>query len=154
SLGITNLISTSGGENANDYQYQLGTSMPVTPTLNGQVTITTGENGPLVASLIVQSSAPGCNVFSREVRIVAGQDYVQLNNYMDKTQVAAGNYESVNFAFPFNIPGGNMLLDLPLAAMRPGIDQLPGSCFNWLTIGRWADITNSSYGVTWVTLDA
>ncbi len=154
SVTASNLVNTSNGENLNDYQYQLGTSMPTTPSLNGQVTITTGETGPLVSSLTVQSSAPGCNTLSRQVEIVAGEDYVQLNNFVDKTQVASGYYESVNFAFPFNIPGGNMLLDLPLAAMRPGIDQLAGSCLNWLTIGRWADITNSNYGVTWVTLDA
>ncbi len=38
--------------------------------------------------------------------------------------------------------------------MRPEIDQLPGSCKNWLTVGRWVDISNSQYGITWVTRDA
>jgi alpha-mannosidase len=149
-----NLADTSDGETVNDYRYQLGTSMPTTPMRNGSITITAGETGPLVASLVVQSSAPGCNSLRREVRLVAGQDYVQLNNLLDKTRVASGYFESVNFAFPFNIPGGSMLLDLPLGAMRPEFDQMLDACKNWLTIGRWADITNADCGLTWVTLDA
>ena len=38
--------------------------------------------------------------------------------------------------------------------MRPEIDQLPGSCKNWLTVGRWVDIANRQFGITWVTRDA
>ena len=38
--------------------------------------------------------------------------------------------------------------------MRPELDQLPGSCKQWLTVGRWADVSNRDYGVTWATLDA
>ena len=47
-----------------------------------------------------------------------------------------------------------MLLDLPLAVLRPETDQIPGSCKNWLTVGRWADIANDRFGVTWITRDA
>ena len=45
-------------------------------------------------------------------------------------------------------------MDIPLAEMRPEIDQLPGSCKNWLPVGRWIDVANAVQGVTWVTLDA
>jgi alpha-mannosidase len=38
--------------------------------------------------------------------------------------------------------------------MQPEIDQLPGSCKNWLPVGRWIDVSNESFGVTWATLDA
>jgi alpha-mannosidase len=38
--------------------------------------------------------------------------------------------------------------------MRPETDQLPGSCKNWLPVGRWIDVSNDDYGVTWATLDA
>src|ERR1022692_4443452 len=47
-----------------------------------------------------------------------------------------------------------MRMDIPLAEMRPEIDQLPGSCKNWLPVGRWIDVANEGQGVTWVTLDA
>lgn len=45
-------------------------------------------------------------------------------------------------------------MDIPLATMRPEIDQLPGSCKNWLPVGRWIDVSSSEHGVTWATLDA
>jgi alpha-mannosidase len=31
---------------------------------------------------------------------------------------------------------------------------MPSACKNWYTIGRWADVSNPDYGLTWVTLDA
>jgi alpha-mannosidase len=38
--------------------------------------------------------------------------------------------------------------------VRPELDQLPGACKNYLTAGRWVDVSNDRYGVTWATLDA
>src|SRR5205823_10252196 len=62
--------------------------------------------------------------------------------------------ESAQFAFPFAIQGGQIRVDAPLAVMRPEADQLPGSCKNWLPVGRWVDVSNANHGVTWATLDA
>jgi len=45
-------------------------------------------------------------------------------------------------------------MDIALGNMQPEIDQLPGSCKNWLPVGRWIDVSNQEYGVTWATLDA
>ena len=79
---------------------------------------------------------------------------------MDKKRLEAASYyaqngkESVNFAFPFSVPGGTIRLDLPLGVIRPETDQIPSACKNWLTVGRWADVANAEFGVTWVTLDA
>jgi hypothetical protein len=47
-----------------------------------------------------------------------------------------------------------MKLDLPLGQMIPEQDQMPSACKNWFTAGRWADVSNSTEGITWVTLDA
>ena len=55
---------------------------------------------------------------------------------------------------PFAIENGQVHVDVPLAVMRPEIDQLPGSCKNWLPVGRWIDVANAEYGVTCATLDA
>jgi len=96
----------------------------------------------------------------RELRVVAGLDYVECINTVDKERLHAKSYlakegkESVNFAFPFAVPDGDMLLDIPLGVMRPEADQMPSACKNWLTVGRWADVSNRRRGVTWVTLDA
>jgi alpha-mannosidase len=52
------------------------------------------------------------------------------------------------------VKDGKMRMDIPLAEMRPEVDQLPGSCKNWLPVGRWIDVANAEHGVTWISLDA
>jgi hypothetical protein len=154
-----NLADAASSHTLNDYLYLIGDN-PADVQRNGPVKISVREKGPLVASLLVESDAPGCHKLSREVRVVAGLDYVELINTVDKKRLEAKSYhakdgkESLNFAFPFNVPDGEMLLDLPFGAIRPELDQMPSACKNWLTIGRWADVSNRDFGVTWVTLDA
>ena len=154
-----NFADTSGGESLNDYLYLPGDKLADLQR-NGPVRISVGERGPLVASLIVESDAPGCKILRREIRLVAGMDYAELINTVDKARLVAKSYhdktgkESVNFAFAFNVPDGDLVLDLPLGAMRPDDDQMPSACKNWFTVGRWADVSNRDRGITWVTLDA
>jgi alpha-mannosidase len=74
---------------------------------------------------------------------------LQARSYYDKS-----GKESLNFAFPFNIPDGEISVDIPFAVMRPEADQIPSACKNWITVGRWVDVANSKNGVTCVTLDA
>ena len=154
-----NLVDTASGHAVNDYLYLVGDDLAALQR-NGPVKISVRDHGPLVASLGVEADAPGCHQLVREVRLVAGADHVQLLNTVDKRRLAAPNYysnegkESVNFAFPFQVPGGELRLDVPLGVIRPEHDQLPSACKNWLSVGRWADVANRDYGVTWVTLDA
>jgi hypothetical protein len=163
--GSPNLVDTSGSEAINDYLFLPGDNLADLQR-NGPVNLRIKENGPLVASLVVESEAPGCRQLIREVRLTAGADYVELIDTVDKLRAAIppnppdhrfaqkGGKESVNFAFPFNIPHGRILIEPSLSAMRPEIGQLAGSCKNWFTVSRWVDIANDDYGVTWVTMDA
>lgn len=189
-----NLIDTTSGEAANEYLFVEGKAFADVWKIqseaealhsqnlslygsdvgsiqkSGPVRITIEEDGPLVASLRIESSAPGCNNLVRRVRLTAGADWIELSNIVDKKRAplnphpgrndearAWANYggkESLQFAFPFAVPGGKMHMDTPLAEMQPEIDQLPGSCKNWLPVSRWINIANEQHGVTWVTLDA
>ena len=132
--------------------------------------MTVEEVGPLIAGLRIESTAPGCNSLVRIVKLTAGADWVELTNVLDKeraplnphsgTDGPGGEFaqhqgkESVQFAFPFAIPDGKIRIDVPLAIMQPEVDQLPGSCKNWLPVGRWIDVASTQEGVTWVSLDA
>ncbi|MBM3892542.1 MAG: hypothetical protein FJ388_25780, partial [Verrucomicrobia bacterium] len=154
-----NLADTASGHALNDYLYLIGDDLAALQR-NGPVKITVRERGPLVTSLLVESDAPGCHKLLREIRLVAGADYVELLDTVDKKRLEAASYtakdgkESINIAFPFNVPGGDVRLDVPLGVIRPEADQMPSACKNWLTAGRWADVANKDFGVTWVTLDA
>jgi hypothetical protein len=154
-----NLVDTADGQALNEYLYFVGDDATAAKR-NGAVRIRVRESGPLVASLLVQSDAPGCSALSREIRLVAGQDFVEIINMLDKQRIVVADYrskdgkESLNFGFPFAVPGGQVRLEVPFGVIRPDADQIPSACKNWFTVGRWADVANGSYGVTWVTLDA
>jgi alpha-mannosidase len=96
--------------------------------------------------------APGCNKLVRRVRIYSGSDRIDLINEVDKNPELTP--ESVYFAFPFNVPGGQTRINVPLAVTRPEKDQLPGANRNYYCVQRWVDVSNADYGVTWVTRDA
>jgi hypothetical protein len=164
-----NLIDATHGEAANQFLFLEGSDVAKVQT-SGPVTITAEEPGPLVAVLRIEGAAPGCKSLTRRMRLMAGADWIELSNVVDKNRAAidphpedtkfAGGFaqhegkESMQFAFPFAIPDGKMHIDIPLAEMRPEQDQLPGACKNWLPVGRWVDVANSDHGVTWATLDA
>jgi len=135
----------------NSYLYLPGANVKGAQT-NGAAKITVKENGPLVASLLVESDAPGCNKLLREVRLVDGLDRVEIINTVDKKAVRAK--EGVHFGFAFNVPDGVTRLNIPWAVIEPEKDQLAGACKNWFSVERWADVSNARYGVTWATVDA
>ncbi|MBI5851804.1 MAG: hypothetical protein HZB39_12385 [Planctomycetes bacterium] len=154
-----NLIDTASGHALGEYLYLVGDDLAQLQS-NDIVLLSIDDGGPLVATLRVESQAPGCHSLVREIRLAAGQRHLELSNTVDKQRLVARSYtrrsgkEAIHFAFPFAVPGGRMLLDLPIGAVRPESDLIPGSCRNWLTAGRFADVANAEFGVTWVTLDA
>lgn len=160
-----NFADAWGGEGLNEYLFLPGDQLSQIQR-NGPVTLRVGESGPLVSSLVVESDAPGCRRLVREIRLVAGFGHVELINLVDKERAATstkpndwqfaqkGGKESVNFAFPFQVPGGVLRLELPMGVIRPDQDQMPSACKNWFTLGRWADVSNERQGIEWVSLDA
>lgn len=145
------LCDTKSGVGLNRYYYVLQDRVKEAQQA-GSAKITVKESGPLVSSLLVESSAPGCFQWSREIRVIDGLDRVDIINVIDKKEVR--EKEGVHLGFAFNVPDGVMRIDIPWAVFRPELDQLPGSCKQWLTAGRWVDVSNRQYGVTWATADA
>lgn len=157
--GIAGNFAPPEGDALNEYLYLPGDDLAGLARA-GRAAIRIGEPGPLLASLIVTSDAPGTSALTREISVTAGLDHVLIVNTVDKSRLKAASYhakegkESVNFAFPFNVPGGRMLLDLPFGVIEPEADQMPSACKNWFTAGRFADVSAADRGITWVTLDA
>ncbi|MBW7864691.1 MAG: hypothetical protein H3C30_09800 [Candidatus Hydrogenedentes bacterium] len=144
------LVDRTTHPGLNDYLYVAGRK-PENPQRNGTPTITLKEKGPLVASLLIESDAPGCNRLTREVRLVAGLDHLELLDTLDKANVY--EKEGVHLAFPFNVPGGTVRMDTPFAVVRPEADQMAGACKNYFTVQRWVDVSNDGLGVTWAMAD-
>ena len=116
---------------------------------NGPAKISVKENGPLVASLLVESDAPGCNKLLREIRLVSGLDRVEIIDTIDKKAVRS--VEGVHIGFGFNVPNAALRINIPWGVIQPEKDQLAGACKNWFSVERWVDISNDKLGVTWST---
>jgi len=145
------LVRRDSGLGLNDYFYVPGRD-PKTAQRNAEVTISVQEPGPLLASLRIESHAPGCRRLTRRLYVVDGIDRLDIVNVVDKEPIRAK--ESVHFGFAFNVPSSVMRMDVPWAVVRPERDQLPGGCKNYFTVGRWVDVSNAEFGVTWATVDA
>ena len=160
-----NLVNCASGYGLNDFAFLDSDKINDIRKID-QTKISVKENGPLVASLLIVSEAPGCNKLTREVRHLSGVEHVELVNIIDKKRAEInpkpgdwkfaqkGGKESVNFAFPFRITGGIVRMDVPYGVMQPEKDQIPSACKNWLTACRWADVSNKETGVALITLDA
>ncbi len=152
--GITgDLVDGSQGQGINDYLYIIGRD-PAQDNhrVEGPVKVTVEDAGPVVATLSIESAAPGCAKLTRKVRIFEGGDTIELINIVDKVKELRP--EGVYFAYPLNIPGGISRIDIPWAVEQPEKDQIPGANRNFYCVQRWVDISNEDYGLTWVTVDA
>lgn len=145
------LVDSNDGLGLNEYLYVPGKD-PKDVKRVADVTVRVGEAGPLVASLVVESEAPGCFSLTRELRVTHGIDRLDIIDVINKIPVR--RKEGVHIAFPFRVPDGVVRIDTPWAVVRPEVDQLPGSCKNWFTVQRWADVSNAELGITWATVDA
>ena len=136
----------------NSYRYLIGADSAYKASAPTEVRVSIKENGPLVASLLVESKAEGCRKLTREIRIIAGQPQVELLNIVDK--IATRTKEGIHFGFAFNVPNGTIRMDIPWGVMIPQADQLPRSNHNWLAFQRWIDVADGQYGVTWIAIEA
>jgi len=144
-------VNVNAGLGLNDYFYVAGRN-PANPQRNGPVIVMAKEYGPVVASLLITSDAPGCHKLAREVRLIAGLDRVDIVNTIDKQKIYS--QEAVHLAFAFNIPEGVTRMEVPWGVVRPELDQLVGACKNYFTVQRWVDVSNDMFGVTLATVDA
>ena len=145
------LVDAEKNMGLNDFFYVPGRD-PKDSQRNSQPKIIVKERGPLVASLLIESQAPGCRSLKRELRLVQGLDRLEITNVVDKAKVR--DKESAHFAFPFLVPGAAVRCDVGWGIVRPGTDQLAGACKDYLSVQNWVDISGQSYGLTWTTPDA
>ncbi len=146
-----NLVDTKSPTAVNDYFYLPGGDLK-NLARSGPPTITVEDAGPLVATLRIESDAPGAHHLTRRVRIISGIARIDLVDIVDKEAIR--DKEGVHIGFGFNILNPVMHMDMPLAVVRPEQDQLPAANRNWYPIQHWVDVSNNSYGITWATQDA
>ena len=156
---ITQLLNTATGKNFADVKVNGGLNafrwMPGdsdNAKADSDIVVSTVESGPLVVELRITSKATACRSVSRSVRLIQGLPWVEISDVVDKLPLPAK--DGIHFGFGFDIPNAITRLDIPWGVMEVEKEQLPGANRNWLTMQRWADISNEKEGVTWCSLDA
>jgi len=119
---------------------------------SGPARISVVDAGPLVATVRIDSKAPGSRGLVRTVRLVAGSDEAGLTAVLDKVPVR--EKESAHLAFPFALREGVVGIDLGEAVLEPGRNQLPGSCTDFASAHSAADVSEAQLGVAVATPDA
>jgi alpha-mannosidase len=115
------------------------------------VRISIKENGPVLASLLVESKGAGIRWLKREIRLLAGRPEVEIINTLDKTSIT--EKEGIHFGFAFDVPKPRLRADIPWGVMEIEKDQFPEGNRNWICFQRWLDIGNESRGITWTSPD-
>ncbi len=145
-----NLADNAGG-GLNRYWYVDGRD-PREARTGELIRIEPGEKGPLAASLIVETRAPGCRSLSTEIMIYSTCPRIDIVNTLDKLEVYRP--EGVHFGFPFLIKDGTVRISMPFGFFRPEEDQLPGANRNFFSAKSWVDISNQDDGILWISPDA
>jgi len=145
------LVDRRAAAGLGDYLYVAG-RRPDTPRGAELTHLETVDRGPLVATVRAGFRAPGCESLTREVRLTAAADHLEVTAHLEKQPVYEP--EAVYFAFPFAIPQPRVRVDLAWGMVRPEVDQLPGACRNYFTAQRWVDVSNDVHGITLATIDA
>ncbi len=155
---ITELVNLATGRNFADAKVNGGLNafrwLPANrdePKADTDIAIATVESGPVIVELCVTSKATGCRAVSRNVRLVAGQPWVEIRNVVDKLPLVAK--DGIHFGFGFDIPQGRTRVDIPWGVMEMEKDQWPQANRNWIAMQRWLDLSNEAEGVTWCSLD-
>ncbi len=156
---ITELVNLANGRNLVDMEVNGGLNafrwMPGdsdNARADSSIVISTVESGPLVVELSVSSKGTGCRAITRSVRLVKGQPWVEITNVVDKLPLVAK--DGIHFGFGFKLPQARTRIDIPWGVIEVEKDQWAAANRNWLTMQRWADLSNEKEGITWCSLDA
>ncbi len=77
---------------------------------------------------------------------------IEVNASIIKNEV--DDPEGLFIYFPFAVPESRWVLDKPAAPIRPGLDQIPGTCCDYYSVLSGAAQVGSQEGLAWATLDA
>lgn len=108
-------------------------------------TIRVASNGPVCASLISQTSGPGCPQITQEVVLYDSIKRIDLFNRVLKDSTPQ---LEIYFAFPFKVDEPKFRFEGTDSVIEPFKDQFPGSNTNYYAVQHWASVSNPSVGIT------
>lgn len=144
-------IVKKGQYQFNQYLYVPGRD-PATAVTSKVKVIRLNEMGVYETDVTVVCEAEGTSGLSIRYRLNNISGALTIENHLEKTKVRTK--EAVHFAFPFNIANGKWKADNGFLAYDPLNDTIPGNNKDFTYCGKWADLSNKDWGVTYFSPDA
>jgi alpha-mannosidase len=115
------------------------------------IEIRKGQSGPVCASLVVRSDAPGCPQLTQEITLYDNLPRIDLASRVlkDSTPLL-----EIYFAFPFKLNKPDFRFEGSNSVIEPWRDQFPGSNTNYYTVQHWADVSDGRVGITLSPVDS
>jgi hypothetical protein len=110
------------------------------------------STGALFETYELRYAVPGVDKYLLHVRCYRDLPHFDLWGQIVKTEV--DDPEGLYIYFPFSVPQSRWALDKAGGLMRPGLDQLPGTCCDYYTVLSGAAQVGRDFGIAWTTLDA
>jgi len=108
------------------------------------------RSGPVYDSLTFETALPGCPRIRQTYRLCG--EVLDIENIFQKDEVIEP--EAISLAFPFAISSPVIHVEVADAVMRPGVEQLPYSCYDFYSIQHWAAIGDNEVSILWSPIDA
>jgi len=149
---LNEYLYVSGGDGTNIVD--LGANKPAELTVHEPTDVTVTKTVLPGLGAWVRTEAK-CEKTPRVGSLVAlydGHDAVGLANFVAREPER--RKEAAYFAFPFAATNPEVRLEIPNGVMRPGADELPGSCKEWYALQHFARVASEAGGVAWAAVDA
>ncbi len=141
----------ASSDGLNTYHYSGSRSAdPVTDTPVRSIRLI--DNGPVTATLRIESDAPGCNSLIRDITLYRGLQRVDIVNTLDKQDIL--KKENVRFVFPFNFPHPDIAIDLAMSEMHPEREQLSGVNKHYYSLQNGLSVGDLEHGICLTSVDA
>ena len=116
-----------------------------------EVIISKGAQGPVYASLLVRSSAPGCPQLTQEIILYEDIKRVDFASRLLKDSTPC---MELYFAFPFACARPTFHFEGSNSVIQPLRDQFPGSNSNYYSVQHWAEVADPDTSIVLSPLDA
>lgn len=106
-----------------------------------------GNKGPLFATVELHYEVAGMTYYSVHLKVFADSNRVDVSVRLHKDSV--WNPENLYISMPFTLgvkDHETLWLDKAGAPIRPGVDQLPGTCLDYYCIQEGLSLTNQENG--------
>lgn len=109
------------------------------------------EAGPVLSSLVVKGSGPGCPQRTQEITLY---DDVKRIDFATRLLKDATSHQEIYVAFPFDVDKPQFRFEATGAIIEPIRDQWPGSNTSTYAVQDWVNVRDNKGGVVFCSREA